>query len=92
MMTHAYSEYYLSDAKDSLSQFFDYLINDCNMEADWVASIFVISGYAEQFERGNTSILEVSMSVGFHNLSYFHRAFKKKYHMTPLSFIKRLEE
>lgn len=46
----------------------------------------------EQFERGNTSILEVSMSVGFHNLSYFHRAFKKKYHMTPLSFIKRLEE
>lgn len=57
MMTHAYSEYYLSDAKDNLSQFFDYLINDCNMEADWVASIFVISGYAEQFERGNPSIL-----------------------------------
>ncbi|MDD6233250.1 MAG: AraC family transcriptional regulator [Frisingicoccus sp.] len=45
----------------------------------------------EQFEHGNTSILEVSLSVGFHNLSYFHRAFKKKYHMTPLSFIKRLE-
>lgn len=45
----------------------------------------------ELFEQGNTSILEVSLSVGFHNLSYFHRAFKKKYHMTPLSFIKRLE-
>lgn len=45
----------------------------------------------EQFERGNSSILEVSLSVGFHNLSYFHRAFKKKYRMTPLSFIKRLE-
>lgn len=45
----------------------------------------------ELFEHGNTSILEVSLSVGFHNLSYFHRAFKKKYHMTPLSFIKRLE-
>lgn len=44
----------------------------------------------EQFEHGNTSILDVSLSVGFHNLSYFHRAFKKKYHMTPLSFIKRL--
>ena len=37
-MTHAYSESYLSDAKDCLSQFFDYLINDCDMKADWVAT------------------------------------------------------
>jgi len=44
----------------------------------------------ELFEKGNFSILEVSLSVGFHNLSYFHRAFKKKYHMTPRSFIKEL--
>ncbi len=44
----------------------------------------------ELFEQGNSSILDVSLSVGFHNLSYFHRAFKKKYHMTPLSFIKEL--
>ena len=44
----------------------------------------------ELFEQGNSSILEVSLSVGFHNLSYFHRAFKKKYQMTPLLFIKRL--
>ena len=46
----------------------------------------------EQFEQGNTSIMDVSLSVGFHNLSYFHRAFKKKYHMTPRSFIKQLQE
>ena len=46
----------------------------------------------EQFEHGNTSILDVSLSVGFHNLSYFHRAFKKKYHMTPRSFIQKLEQ
>ena len=45
----------------------------------------------ELFEQGNPSILDVSLSVGFHNLSYFHRAFKNKYHMTPLSFIKGLE-
>ena len=44
----------------------------------------------ELFEKGNASILEVSLSVGFHNLSYFHRAFKKKYHMTPRSFIREL--
>jgi len=46
----------------------------------------------ELFEHGETSILEVSLSVGFHNLSYFHRAFKAKYHMTPFSFIKRLKK
>lgn len=56
-MTHAYSESYLNDAKDRLSQFCDYLINDCGMKADWVASIFLSSGYAEQFERGNPAIL-----------------------------------
>ena len=56
-MTRAYSESYLSDAKDRLSQFFDYLINDCGMKPDWVASIFLSSGYAEQFERGNPAVL-----------------------------------
>lgn len=46
----------------------------------------------ELFEKGNLSIMEVSLSVGFHNLSYFHRAFKKKYRMTPLSFINDLKK
>lgn len=46
----------------------------------------------ELFEQGETSILDVSLSVGFHNLSYFHRAFRKKYHTTPLSFIKQLNK
>ena len=57
MMTHAYSESYLSDAKLRLSQFFDYLINDCHMKPDWVAALFLSSGYAEMFERGNPAIL-----------------------------------
>lgn len=56
-MTRAYSESYLSDAKSTLSQCFDYLINDCLFEPDWTASIFLSSGYAEQFERGNLAVL-----------------------------------
>ena len=56
-MTHAYSESYLNDAKARLSQFFDYLINDCGMKPDWVVSIFLASGYAEQFERGSPAVL-----------------------------------
>lgn len=44
----------------------------------------------EMFEQGNTSILDVSLSVGFHNLSYFHKVFKRRYHMTPKEFLRSL--
>ena len=56
-MTRAYNESYLSDAKDTLSQCFDYLINDCNFSADWTATLFLTSGYAELFERGNPGVI-----------------------------------
>lgn len=56
-MTRAYSESFLHDAKETLSQCFDYLINDCGFSADWTAALFLTSGYAEQFERGNPGIL-----------------------------------
>lgn len=52
-MTHAYNESYLNNAKDRLSSFFDYAVNDCRMKPEWVAALFVTTGYAEQFERGN---------------------------------------
>lgn len=61
MMTHAYSESYVSNAKDRLSAFFDYAINDCKFDPDWVASLFINTGFAEQFERGNPAYL-VGMS------------------------------
>lgn len=41
---------------------------------------------AELLEQGELSILEVSLSTGFCNLSYFYREFKKKYGMTPKQF------
>ena len=52
---------------------------------------FRLEKAVELFEQGHLSIIEVSMSVGFRNLSYFHRAFKKKYGMTPLTFINKLK-
>ena len=56
-MTHAYSESYLSNAKDRLSSFFDYAINDCKLNPDWVTALFLNTGYAEQFERGNPAFV-----------------------------------
>ena len=56
-MTHAYSELYLTNAKDRLSSFFDYAINDCALKPDWITALFINTGYAEQFERGNPAYL-----------------------------------
>lgn len=56
-MTRAYNESYLNNAKDRLAQYFDYLVNDARMKCDWAASLFVTTGYSEQFERGNPAIL-----------------------------------
>ena len=41
---------------------------------------------AELLEQGASSTLDISLSVGFRNLSYFHREFKKKYGVTPKKF------
>jgi len=40
-MTHAYSESYLNNAKDRLSSFFDYAINDCKLKPDWITALFI---------------------------------------------------
>ena len=60
-MTHAYNESYLSNAKDRLSSFFNYAINDCKIKPDWITVLFINTGYAEQFERGNPAYV-VGMS------------------------------
>lgn len=56
-MIHAYSESYLSDAKYNLADFFDYAIRDCGLDPDFVSVIFVQSGYADRFERGNPAVI-----------------------------------
>ena len=56
-MIHAYNESYLSDAKDRLSAFFDYSINDCGLKPDWAAVLFANSDQAKQFEDGNPAFI-----------------------------------
>lgn len=57
MMIHAYSEFYLNDAKQNLAEFFDYAINACQFDANLFSKLFVQSGYADKFERGNPAIV-----------------------------------
>ena len=43
---------------------------------------------ASLLAKGGKSVLDISLSCGFSNLSYFYREFKKKYGMTPKQFIR----
>ena len=56
-MIHAYSELYLFDAKQNLAELFDYAIRICEMDAELISKLFVQSGYADKFERGNPAII-----------------------------------
>ena len=56
-MMYAYNESYLYDAKENLAVFFDYGINVCNIEMDLLTRLFIMSGYADKFERGNPAIV-----------------------------------
>ena len=50
---HAYNEKYLSDASKILGEMIDYAVNDCNINDDEFMHMFIVSGVAKQFERGN---------------------------------------
>ncbi len=53
----AYSEYYVTDAKNCMAEMLDYAINDCKLRADWFAGLFLGSGYADKFGTGNPSVI-----------------------------------
>ena len=56
-MIHAYSEFYLNDAKQNLAEFFEYALNTCQFDANMFSKLFIQSGYADKFERGNPAIV-----------------------------------
>ena len=56
-MTHAYSELYLRDAMRNLAEAFDYAANDCRMEIDDFMHLFIATGYADAFEKGNPKVI-----------------------------------
>lgn len=53
-MTHAYAEDYLSDAMKNLGEAFDYAVNSCKLDSDAFMELFIASGYAGRFEKGNS--------------------------------------
>lgn len=78
MMIHAYSEFYLNDAKQNLAECFDYAINACHFDADLFSKLFVQSGYADRFERGNPATIAGMSGIELANkvISYAYPNFE----------------
>jgi len=54
---NAYKETYLNNAADAFGNMMDYAVNDCGLDGDAFLHMFVTSGMAEQFGRGNPKIV-----------------------------------
>ena len=57
MTIRAYSDSYRNGAANCLAVAFDYAIGDCGFSPDEFAALFVVSGYAERFGRGNPAVV-----------------------------------
>ncbi len=56
-MIRAYSEFYLSDAKNHWAEMLDYAVNDCRINPDWFSQLFIQTGFADHFEKGNPGVV-----------------------------------
>lgn len=53
MMTHAYDEEYLEEAKDTLGTALEFAILNCHIKGQEFLQFFIISGIASEFSKGN---------------------------------------
>ena len=56
-MTNAYDEKYLDDAMRNLGEAFDYAIGSCSISEDEFMNLFIASGYADGFGKGNPRLV-----------------------------------
>ena len=54
---YAYDEIYLNEAMKNLGEAFDYAVNACGLSADDFLSLFIATGFAEKFGRGNPKMV-----------------------------------
>lgn len=53
MEMNAYYDGYVTDAQETLGNMMDYAVNSCGKDPDEIFVMFLNSGLAEQFEKGN---------------------------------------
>ena len=85
-MTCAYDEMYLPQARETMGAMLDYAAWDCKIDIDVFFGLFVTSGFADRFGRGNPSIVagksgpEIAWDV-FYATGYTAERPKPRYNM-----------
>jgi len=54
---NAYKEIYLNNAAETFGSMMNYAVNDCGLDGDFFLRMFITSGLAEQFGRGNPKFI-----------------------------------
>ena len=85
-MTHAYDKIYLDDAMDALGGAVEYATILNNMDGQEFFDLFIASGIAEQFERGNVKYIS-GMSGMELAMTVLNRCGKNSTRNTYLSYI-----
>lgn len=68
-MMLAYKETYIHNASRVFGSMMDFAVNDCNFDGDVFLHMFIVTGYAKEFEKGNSSVIvglsgiELAMNV-----------------------------
>ena len=56
-MIHAYNEEYLPHARNVMGKMFDFVVYDLNIELENFFDLFIESGVAYKFYKGDTSVI-----------------------------------
>jgi len=75
---NAYNENYLNNAADSFGNMMNYVINDYGFDGDKFLQMFIASGLAEQFARGNPRVI-----AGMSGLELAYSAIESSTGVTP---------
>ena len=78
-MIHAYDELYLEDAMQNLGDALDYAANDCGIELTQFMDLFLISGYADAFGKGEPRVVS-----GYSGIELVHQVIATSGIQAPL--------
>lgn len=85
-MTHAYDEIYLDDAMETLGNAVEYATLFCNIDGQEFIDLFIASGIAEEFGRGNVKYISGMSGIELAKL-ILEKCGKKSSNRTELPYI-----
>lgn len=85
-MIHAYDEIYLDDAMDTLGNAVEYATLFCNMDGQEFLDLFVVSGIATEFGKGNVKYISGMSGIELAKL-VIEKCGKKSSDTTELPYI-----